>query len=62
MTIPLRVHPESTEPDAAEPAVACSSHPWVEWAAGAGAFALALADDCAFKLSDTAEKRQLIRR
>jgi hypothetical protein len=25
-------------------------------------FALALADDCAFKLSDTAEKRQLIRR
>jgi hypothetical protein len=56
MTIPLKVHPESTEPDAAEPAVACSSHPWVEWAAGAGAFALALAAMLSFMMNTIADR------
>jgi hypothetical protein len=55
MTIPLRAHPESAEPYAAQPALRCT-HFWVEWAAAAGAFALALAAMLLFMMNTIADR------
>jgi len=55
MTIALRAHKDLTEAHAVQRAVR-RTHLWVEWAAGAGAFALALAAMLLFMMNTIADR------